>query len=449
MTSNHNQIFTYSSESGAKFECALDTSTFTSCSEVGLAVSDLATGQHTFKVRATDVRGSVDPTPAEYSWTIQDYSNTPDTSWPQVGDGSEIRAVIPDGSGGWYVGGSFSQLCDSSGCHTRNNIAHIKSDKTVDSWNPSIGPGSAGGVPVRALALKQSTNTLYVGGAFTSVNGDTGKTRLAALDTQTNGHFTWDPEGVAWVYGLALAPDTDTIYIGGTFGIAGASHATRNRLAEIKLDSTADVTPWDPNVTGVPGGPGPQVWTIALSDTKLYAGGISIGGAGGQTNTGNLIEIDRATGAASATWRPMPNNAVHALAFRSPSASTLFVGGTFTSIGSTAQSRNKAAEINLDTTGTATGWDPQAAGGAAATYAFGFVHGTVLMGGQWTTIQGQARTRLAQTTGSLGAPLTWTPSLDSAPFVIANQGSVLAVGGIFQNAASTPRKFLAFYGPPD
>ena len=349
VTSSHIQIFSYSSESGAKFECALDTSTFTACGNGGQSYSDLATGQHTFKVRATDVRGSVDPTPAEYSWTIQDYSNTPDTSWPQVGEGgSEIRAVIGDGNGGWYVGGNFNWLCGSNGCHERKNIAHINADKTVDTWAPEIGPGSSGGIPVRALALNQSTDTLYVGGAFTSVNDDPTKMRLAALDTQTSGHFEWDPDVVAWVYGLQLAPETDTIYVGGTFGVVGTLPVvTLNRLAEIKLDSTADATPWNPNVTGVPGGPGPQVWTIALSDTKLYAGGINIGGAGGQTNTGNLIEIDRATGAASATWRPMPNNAVHALALRSPSASTLFVGGTFTSVGSTAQSRNKAAEINL------------------------------------------------------------------------------------------------------
>jgi len=70
----------------------------------------------------------------------------------------------------------------------------------------------------------------------------------------------------------------------------------------------------------------------------------------------------------------------------------------------------------------------------------------VLIGGTFASVQGQTHTRLAQTSGSLGAPLGWSPSLDAAPFAMASQRAVLAVGGVFQNAGSTPRRLLAFYG---
>jgi hypothetical protein len=374
-------------------------------------------------------------------WTIQDYASSPDPAWPQIGEGTEIRAVIPDGDEGWYVGGSFTTLCDAGEvgdeCGTHNNIAHIRGDGTVnDDWDPNIGPGT--GTPVRALALNQSADTLYVGGGFNSVNGDTGKTRLAAIHTETDGHLPWDPNVTGgWVYSLELS--TNTIYAGGTFGSAG--NEPRSRLAEISLAS-ANATLWAPQV-----GSG-QIFTIALGSSKLYAGGI--GGVGGLAGTGNLVAIDRVTGAASPDWRPMPNGTVNKVALRSPDSTTLHVGGSFTSIGSSMPqaTRNKVAEIDLGS-GTATAWDPQTAGGV--THAFAFVHGTVLIGGGFLTawVPPQERLRLAQARGSTGEPLDWSPSVESTAVTMANQGSVLAVGGLFENVSGAPRKFLAFYGPPD
>ena len=49
------------------------------------------------------------------------------TFYPRVN--GQLNSVIADGSGGWYIGGSFSNV----GGVTRNNIAHISSDYTVDS----------------------------------------------------------------------------------------------------------------------------------------------------------------------------------------------------------------------------------------------------------------------------------------------------------------------------
>ena len=58
-------------------------------------------------------------------------SGLPATSFPAVI--GEVGAVAPDGSGGWYIGGLFSQV----GNVKRNNVAHVSSDGTVDSaWDP-------------------------------------------------------------------------------------------------------------------------------------------------------------------------------------------------------------------------------------------------------------------------------------------------------------------------
>jgi hypothetical protein len=59
-----------SPETGATFACALDTAPLANCASPA-TYSNLAVGQHTFQVQATDAAGNVDPTPASYPWTIQ------------------------------------------------------------------------------------------------------------------------------------------------------------------------------------------------------------------------------------------------------------------------------------------------------------------------------------------------------------------------------------------
>ena len=84
----------------------------------------------------------------------------------------DVYAVVPDGAGGWYIGGSFTQINQTP----RNRVAHINSDHTLDlNWNPDADS------TVYALALSHDGQTLYVGGDFTSIGGQT-RNRIAALD---------------------------------------------------------------------------------------------------------------------------------------------------------------------------------------------------------------------------------------------------------------------------
>jgi len=44
----------------------------------------------------------------------------------------DVYAIVPDGNGGWFLGGAFMAL----GGVARSNLAHVASDFTVSSWAP-------------------------------------------------------------------------------------------------------------------------------------------------------------------------------------------------------------------------------------------------------------------------------------------------------------------------
>jgi hypothetical protein len=63
--------FTYvSNEPGSSFECALDGGAFTTCEPSGISYTGLASGPHSFQVRAVDGGNNTDPSPAGYSFDV-------------------------------------------------------------------------------------------------------------------------------------------------------------------------------------------------------------------------------------------------------------------------------------------------------------------------------------------------------------------------------------------
>jgi hypothetical protein len=59
-----------SSEAGSTFACRIDGGSWTSCSSPNTISPALTEGSHTFQVRATDIAGNTDATPASYTWTV-------------------------------------------------------------------------------------------------------------------------------------------------------------------------------------------------------------------------------------------------------------------------------------------------------------------------------------------------------------------------------------------
>src|SRR5262249_34065666 len=146
------------------------------------------------------------------------------------------------------------------------------------------GANLAGNDHVDALAVVGPT--LCVGGAFTfDPLGGKGR-NLAAFDATTGQERPWNPDPDRPV--PRLGAQGSTLYVGGAFTtISGVSRA---RVASFDM-GTGAVTGWSPGVDGV--GASTAVSAIAVSGSTVYLGGTfdTIGGS----PRNNIAAVDVAT----------------------------------------------------------------------------------------------------------------------------------------------------------
>src|SRR5438309_7978611 len=92
---------------------------------------------------------------------------------PNANDSVYVAVVQPDGK--ILIGGNFTTLSPNGGAAvTRNHIARLNPDGTLDAFNPN-----ANGT-VYAIAV-QANGKILAGGLFTSIGGQT-RNRIARLD---------------------------------------------------------------------------------------------------------------------------------------------------------------------------------------------------------------------------------------------------------------------------
>ncbi|HVP15659.1 MAG TPA: hypothetical protein VMS88_08945, partial [Terriglobales bacterium] len=335
-----------------------------------------------------------------------------------------VHASVSDGSGGWYIGGSFSTV----GGLPRSNLAHVLADGSVSPWDPN----ADGEVD----ALGVSGGMVYAGGYFTSIGGQA-RNHIAALDTTTGAATDWNPNADYYVHALAVSGGT--VYAGGSFTSIGGQ--ARNRIAALDA-ATGAATTWDPNA----GGQYPYVYALAVSESTVYAGGefTSIGGQARKF----IAALDATTGAATA-WDPNAGGigsvyaSVYALAV---DGSTVYAGGYFTSIG--GQTRNHIAALDA-TTGAATDWNPNA---NDAVDALALSGSTVYAGGYFTSVGGQVRLGVAALDATTGAATAWSADVGNAPYypymwarvlALAVSGSAVYAGGYFTSIGGQARNCIA------
>src|SRR5438445_2437134 len=135
-----------------------------------------------------------------------------------------VVVVQPDGK--ILIGGDFTTLSPNGGAAvTRNRIARLNSDGTLDAFNPNANS------TVLSIAV-QADGKILASGLFTNIGGQT-RNNIARLDATTGLADSFDPNANSAVQSVAVQAD-GKILAGGLFTTIGGQ--TRNNIA--RLDTT-------------------------------------------------------------------------------------------------------------------------------------------------------------------------------------------------------------------
>ena len=388
-------------------------------------------------------------------------NSAPDTNFPTIAGGN-VGWIVDDGSGGYYLGGTFTEV----GGNAIARLAHIFGNGAVD---PAFHPDPDGQV----MGLVRSGTNLFVLANMTTIAGQS-RAGIAAFDTSSGALTSWSPGAVTSIGSdTSLSAIGSKVYLCGSFEVNGAypasqlvefdtvgvGHITADLLPgrflrftassgttlyvgfstapyELALDTTTGtVTPWTPvglttmpeeiavdggtvfsvltPITGVAiaatsavtGAP-LSSWAVPASDNFLGAvGGVAYtwelppGGAGGAV----VLARNETTGAVepwSLTLEDQP-------AVVAAVDGHVVIGGAFFEAGGVF--RQGFAELNAST-GLPTAFAPTggALGNVTAITASG---NTVYVGGQFTTFDGQPRTGIAAFDASTDTLLPFAPTL--------------------------------------
>ena len=365
--------------------------------------------------------------------------------WPEVN--GVVNAIVPDGTGGWYLGGDFHSV----GGVPRTDLAHVLPDGTLDAnWAPTTD-----GL-VRALAV--AGDAVFAGGEFSAANG-TPRANLAGFAVATGAvtsfvgsvSFSGDPIDPVGVHALLIVGST--LYVAGEFNQAQSGLALSARLRGAAF-STVDsqIQAWNPSTNRLING------LARDSDgSDLFIGGrfsrVNVDPAD-PFNTGQLrsgvAKVGEATGAVDPNW----------VAPLQPSTdlTTLIVAGTWVYLAGTVRVAPStvwpvaAYHTANNNAGINNAWHPVPAGGVQSLAAAGstiYIGSGSFTDGPQPAIIGVDATNFPETATpsfapALGRGRQSLPSGQSAGVrAIGANGSDVVAGGTFMNAGGVARRNLA------
>ena len=287
-------------------------------------------------------------------------------------------AVQPDGK--IVLGGFFTEFICGAATITRNSIARLNADGTLDE---DFNPGANNGVQTVAI---QPDGKILVGGFFSTIGGggegNTTRNTIARLNPDGTVDTAFDPGTDGGVYTIVVQPD-GKILVGGTFGtLAGI---TRANIGRLNPDGTIDEG-FDPGADNT-------VFTMTLqSDGKILVGG-HFDGLGGGTGTTPRSRIGRLNVDGSVdTFDPGADQLVQTIAVQSNGK--IVVGGFFSTLGgggTGSDIRNAIGRVDADGN-IDPDFDPGAGGGVSALAVQ--PDGKIVAGGDFTSLgDGGATTR--------------------------------------------------------
>jgi len=130
---------------------------------------------------------------------------------------------------------------------------------------------------------------------------------------------------------------------------------------------------------------------------------------------------------------------VNALAIKD---STIYAGGTFTNFGGQIRNRLGAADTS---SGQVSAWNPDASGPSARIYGLAAFGRHAYVSGQFTTMGGEFRNRLASVDVATAKASSWDPNVDALVRALDVTPEAIYAGGDFLNVGGKPRSYFAVF----
>ena len=352
---------------------------------------------------------------------------------PDVDAGSfYVQALATQPDGKTIVAGTFTGI----GGDPSSNVVRLNPDGTVDS---TFTTGTNG---IVYSAVVQDDGKILLAGLFATVNGKSrnGIARLNA-DGTLESLSTFNPGTGAdnLVYAMALQPD-GKILIGGLF--ENYNGAPRNRIARLNADGTLEST----STFNVGTGADDSVFTLGLqADGKILLGGdfLNVNGIG-------RVRMARlnSNGSLDTTFDPGAGANDKVSCVMAQADGQILVGGYFTTFGGTVAGR--LTRLNADgSLESPTTFNP-GTGPDHRVYSITLqMDGKILLGGLFQNYDGTPRSRIARLNGDGSLDSTFDPGTgtDGEVDAIALEvdGGIL-IGGQFTTVDGVSRSDLARYG---
>ncbi|PPB48296.1 PKD domain-containing protein [Arthrobacter pityocampae] len=204
---------------------------------------------------------------------------------PSLNAQARSIAASPDGSR-IYVGGAFTTVNGTPA--SRIAALDPATGEVIPSFKPA--PNS------RVDTIVATADAVYLGGWFSAV-GSTPRARLAAVDAGTGALRSWNPTAAGGdVAAMVISPDRTKLVVGGSFTTLNGSSNPGYGLAAVDA-ATGAVKPWAVNGLVRDGGVNSGITSLSTDGTHVYGTGYVYGSGG---NLEGAFSADWADGAL--TW---------------------------------------------------------------------------------------------------------------------------------------------------
>ncbi len=342
-----------------------------------------------YRVRITNPHGTVTSGDAVLSVALpQRNAGTPDIDfYSGAGPNDRVNAIVLQPDGRIVIGGKFTEFNGAP----RGRLARLARNGALDATF-AAGPGADGSV--NALAVLPD-GKLIVGGTFTNILG-VPRNRIARLNSDGSLDLAFDPGLGADGAVLAVAATADgQVLIGGEFSFVGG--IPHPGVARFETGGAVDPTFVPPWIGG-----SSVMAMILQGDGQLLLGGFM------RLANGAFYGLARLTAQGSldpAFTNPFgPNNAV--LALTAQEDGRVLLGGHFGMVGGTPRSR--IARLNTNGTLDA-GFNPGSGAGNVVRAVALQRDGRVLIGGDFTGVNGHLLNRIARLATNGQVDVTFDP----------------------------------------